>query len=326
MKNKTALIVVYFGPAPDFINLFFKGCQYNEDIEFLFFTDWDGSLFPMLHNVKYIPFTLEKFNRLATKKCGIEINVNNGYKLCDLKPAWAHILEDYISDYEFVGYCDIDLIFGHINSFFSEEVRNHVDLFTITTQYLSGALTIFRNNSKMRELYRKAIGWDYIFQDARHFAFDEFLRIEKDRYVGMPDNKGAGKLQSFSDLVFSMPDLSLSNEKYIGYEKRPGLVTFDRGRIYADGNEYIFFHYVVAKQSVFWTIPNWAIVPDQFSINKYGFYQFGSRAVGFADLLCNSVYRAQLVSSVQKKGETIKRLIKECNIKLMFNSVLKQFK
>ena len=100
MKNKTALIIAYFGQIPSFINLFLKGCEYNKDIDFLFFTDWDWSKLPMIRNVVNTPFSLCKFNEKATQKCGIEIRVQTGYKLCDLKPAWPHIFEDYVFDYE----------------------------------------------------------------------------------------------------------------------------------------------------------------------------------------------------------------------------------
>lgn len=87
MKNKTALIIVYFGQVPSFINLFLKGCERNRDIDFLFFTDWDWTKLPSLCNVMNIPFSMQQFNKKATEKCGIDINVNVGYKLCDLKPA-----------------------------------------------------------------------------------------------------------------------------------------------------------------------------------------------------------------------------------------------
>ena len=169
----------------------------------------------------------------------------------------------------------------------------------------------------MRHLYQKARGWKQIFQDPRHFAFDEYIRTTHSISIG--------GVQSFSDLVFSSNDISISNDKYIGYENRPQKVTFDRGRIYVEGKEYIFFHYVVAKQSVFWTTPEWDYVPDKFYINKYGFYLPGDHPVRFIDLLYKSPYRSQLVSAIRKKTVTIKRIVRRCDIKSLFKSILKQF-
>ena len=315
--NKTALIIAYFGPIPSFINLFLKGCEYNKDIDFLFFTDWDCTKLPMVGNVSNIPFTLQKFNETASKKCGIKINVNSGYKLCDLKPAWPHIFEDYVVNYDFVGYCDIDLIFGQINHFFTNEIKETIDIFTITTEYLSGAFTIFRNTPKVFKLYQCAAGWREIFQGTRHFAFDEYLRVNP---------IGGGNMQSFSDLVFKTSEIKLWNKKYIGYEKRPNLVTFDHGLVYAENQEWIFFHYVVAKQTVFWTLPDWKEIPDKFYVNKYGFYRGGEQAIGFINLLLIHNYRKQLVAAFKKKLKTIKQIVKNMDVKLMLNSIKKQFK
>lgn len=135
-----------------------------------------------------------------------------------------------------------------------------------------------------------------------------------------------GKMQSFSDLVFNTKQITLHNDQYIGYEKRPKLTTFDHGIIYAENKKWIFFHYVVAKQSVFWTTPDWSDIPDKFHINKYGFYLPGQRAVGFIDLLGNFYYRKRMMLSMKKKSGTIKRLIGKCDMKLLFKAVLKQFK
>ncbi len=318
MKKDTALLVVYFGPIPSFINLFLKGCEYNGNVDFWFFTDWDSAKLQLPANVHNVPFTWQKFNDLATKKCGIEINISSGYKLCDLKPAWPHILEDYMTGYCYVGYCDIDLIFGRINHFFTEKVKKSSDIFTITTEYMSGALTVFRNVPEILRLYQHANGWEYIFQDSRHFAFDEYLRIN--------EIIGGGKLQSFSDLVLRLTDVKLYNKSYIGYEKRPGLVIFDHGCVYAENEEWIFFHYVVAKQTVFWTLPDWNTVPDKFFINKYGFFSVGQREVHFMDLLFKHGYRRQLIAALKKKFKTIKRLVKGMAVKQVFEAIIKQFK
>ena len=323
MKNKTALIIVYFGQVPSFINLFLKGCERNRDIDFLFFTDWDWTKLPSLCNVMNIPFSMQQFNKKATEKCGIDINVNVGYKLCDLKPAWPHILEEYVLGYDFVGYCDIDLIFGRINRFFTEDVKKYADIFTITREYLSGALTIFRNTPRIFRLYQEAKGWKDIFQDPRHFAFDEYLRIND---VIDSDGVKRNKNQSFSDLVLDTSSVVLYNDKYIGYEKRPRLAVFDHGAIYAENEEWVFFHYVVAKQSVFWTIPGWSDIPDKFFINQYGFYRSECCPLSFMDLLGNPYYRKQVISSIKKKSGTVQKLIRKCDIKRLFNAVLKQFK
>lgn len=79
-----------------------------------------------------------------------------------MKPAWPHIFEDYLGEYEFVGWCDIDLVLGNINSFFSESLKAKYDLLTVTTGYISGALTIIRNtkNNEIALSKSKRLGTD----------------------------------------------------------------------------------------------------------------------------------------------------------------------
>lgn len=319
---KTALIIVYYGKIPSFLSLFLGSCKYNQDIDFYFFTDWDTSTLPILDNVKFIPSSFNHFNELSRIKLKIDdLKIEYGYKLCDLKPAWTHIFEDFVMDYDFVGYCDIDLIFGDISRFFNDEVAKRADLFTITQEYISGALTIFRNNKEMRTLYRKASGWEFIFRDSRHWAFDEELRIDESK----TEDVKKYSLESFSDCVFNLKNgIAIENDHYIGYESRPGLVRFNDGHIFGEsGEEFVFFHYVGAKQCPFWTLPDWKELPIQFYVNKYGFYIDKKNPLRALDLLNNSHLRRQVIESCEKKGKTVRKLLRNIDIKTIFATLKK---
>ena len=314
MKN-TAIIIIYFGNIPNYIKLFLKSCAYQENIDFYFFTDWNWHNLYIPDNVKNIPFDKECFNDLATRKCSIRIDIANGYKLCDIKPAWPHIFEDYVKEYNFVGWCDIDLIFGDINSIFSESLKMKYDLLTVTKDYISGALTIMRNIDSMRLLYQQARGWKQIFQDERHFAFDEILRVKGVDY------------ESFSDVVKRLNNTSFSALfMNVAYECRPNLVVWDRGHVFAEGNSYIFFHYVVAKQSAFFVIPSWSTIPDRFYVNKWGFYKEEKNPLLFCQLFVNLNYIRQIYQAVKKKGTTAIRLFQRGDLKKILKVAIKQFR
>lgn len=316
--TRIGIIIVYFGRCPDFIRLFLNSCNSQSNIDFIFFTDWDWNNLQIPKNIVRYKTTIQEFNSLASNKVGIDIDVKVGYKLCDMKPAWTHIYEDYISNYDFIGYCDIDLFFGNIRNFFTDEIASSKDLFTITTSYLSGALTIFKNNSMMRTLYREAKGWSYIFQDSKHFAFDEYLRVH-------PDDC---EIESFSDLVFRKEregKIRVEHSHYIGYEKRPfEEVYYNDGLVIAEGREWIFFHYVVAKQYMFWCLPDWTNIPDSFYVNKYGFYTFASKPIKLFDLFASRYYRKQLQNSLNVKMRTFKGLMRKMKIRDILKAITKQ--
>ena len=119
MKNKIALINCFSGIWPPWFKYFLLSISKNSTIDWIFFAD---NYLPDIQgeNVLHHTFTLEDFSQLASLKLGFEIELNNPYKLCDFKPAYGKIFEDYLSGYDFWGYFDIDVIFGDIISFISK--------------------------------------------------------------------------------------------------------------------------------------------------------------------------------------------------------------
>lgn len=235
-------------------------------------------------------------------------------KRCDMKPAWPHIFEDYLGEYEFVGWCDIDLVLGNINSFFSESLKAKYDLLTVTTGYISGALTIIRNTRTMRLLYQKAKGWEQIFQDDRHYAFDELLRLKEKKF------------ESFSDMIKRLNNTSFrALFMNVAYESRPDLITWDRGIVSVKNEEYIFFHYVVAKQSMFFVIPTWTIIPNKYYVNKWGFYRENERPLNFISLFFNVGYIKQITQCLKRKRKTIIKMIRKNDFSGFVKTIIKQF-
>ena len=50
-------------------------------------------------NVHVVPMTLEEFKANAKKKLGFDVCIPQPYKLCDFKPAYGFLFEDYIQDW-----------------------------------------------------------------------------------------------------------------------------------------------------------------------------------------------------------------------------------
>lgn len=51
MKNKVCFVVPYFGKFPSYFDLFLKSCKYNEDFNWIIFTD-DKEDYDYPNNVK----------------------------------------------------------------------------------------------------------------------------------------------------------------------------------------------------------------------------------------------------------------------------------
>ena len=94
---------------------FLHSCRYNPAVDFLIFTDNNDPNLELPANVKVIPYSIEQFKADAAKALGFAVAVESGYKLCDFKPAYGTIFTDYIRDYDFWGYCDIEFLLSEVD-------------------------------------------------------------------------------------------------------------------------------------------------------------------------------------------------------------------
>ena len=84
MKHSSIKIIIpYFGQWPEWINLFMLSCQYNSDIDWLFFTDCDEPEIKT-HNTSFIHIAFNDYKKLVSEKLNINFSQSDPYKLCDL--------------------------------------------------------------------------------------------------------------------------------------------------------------------------------------------------------------------------------------------------
>lgn len=172
MKNRIALVIIWIGKMPDFFELWKKTCLYNEDVDFLLYTDQeidsDANLI-----VKKI--SIDSFNKRVRKTLGLNSNVKKPYKVCDFRPAFGHIFENDLKGYSYWGYCDIDMVFGRISNFIKPAIDGGYEKINH-----NGHLTIFKNTEKNRFLYKEKgakFSYQKVFLSDEHYAFDEFSGI-----------------------------------------------------------------------------------------------------------------------------------------------------
>lgn len=174
--NEICLIVVYFGKMNNYFDLWLKTAEYNSTIDFLIVTD--QKICSTSKNIKIIDMSMNDFEALSQRKINTKIKISKPYKICDFKPAFGHILEDYLKNYAFWGHCDLDIIWGDIRKFLSVYDYSKYDKFLDR-----GHLTIYRNINKVNKLYETVIPEEYnykkIFLYQHNFLFDESPLLEK---------------------------------------------------------------------------------------------------------------------------------------------------
>ena len=177
--KKIVIIGVYFGKFPQNYDLWLKSCEFNPTIDFKVVTD--QKVKAKIKNLEYINMTLTDFNNKMKEKIGKDFNISTAYKCCDFKPVYGIILQDYISNYDFWGHCDFDMIFGNIRKFITDDVLNMYDKILPL-----GHLCLYRNNDMVNNRYKEegSIVGDYkeVFSSSKNFAFDEMNGIAQIYY------------------------------------------------------------------------------------------------------------------------------------------------
>jgi len=270
-----ACIICWSGDYPWYFPYFIHSCRYNPTIDFLIFTDNQTPLKHLPPNVRLIPYLLKQFNTDATKALGFEVAVESGYKLCDFKPAYGYIFSDYIKEYDFWGYCDIDVIFGNIRAFMTDELLNEYDIISARHDYLTGCFALYRNNQFMRELFKQSKDYQKVFTESRNFFFDEtnfaFEAFEK----GLHYSQILTEIESMTHVVRRLQEEN-KLKAYFEFqivEGFAGNMLWNKGQlIYRKEYEAMLYHLVRFKRKYSEPVDLQRIIPDKFRIGKQKIY------------------------------------------------------
>ena len=157
MKNKVAFIVPYFGTLPNYFYLWLNSASWNTDFDFMIFTDNIINIEPM-RNIKVINTSFSNFKDRIQALFDFKISLSRPYKLCDYRPVYGAAFEKELQGYDFWGHCDVDLIFGDLKKYITDEVLDKNDRI-----YNLGHCTLYRNCETMNNLYRICHDFDDCF-------------------------------------------------------------------------------------------------------------------------------------------------------------------
>ena len=145
--KKIVLILPYYGKFPGCFQLFLRSCKNNPTIDWIIFTD-EEIAYKIPKNVHFVKLTFNELKAKIQSKFDFCISLENAYKLCDYKPAYGLIFEEYLAGYDYWGYCDCDLLFGDLRSFLPDERLNQYD----KIGHL-GHLTLYRNTYTVNRVF-----------------------------------------------------------------------------------------------------------------------------------------------------------------------------
>ena len=171
MMKSIAYIIPYFGKLPKNFPLWLLGCKCNPTVNWIILTD-DKTIYDYPLNVKVIYTSYQNVVNRIKSHFDFEVLIDRPWRLSLFKPAYGEIFSEELQGYDFWGYCDIDLMWGNIRKFYTEDVLDHHD----RVGFL-GHSTLYRNNKENNARYKVIVPGEInyidVFTGKSGYSFDE---------------------------------------------------------------------------------------------------------------------------------------------------------
>lgn len=276
-------IIPYFGKLRTDLPLWLESCKLNPTVNWLLVTDDkdNDNLKKVPDNVKVEIISFEQLRKRVQQLFDFTISLEAPYKLCDYRPAFGEIFEKEIKGYDFWGHCDMDLIFGNVRKFLTEDVLQQYDRIGRW-----GHSILYRNTPTNNRRYRCKIDnvEDYkeVFSSPKNFFFDEtgmlkiYNSIKVPTYCGLKIadlHPSYWRLEVFSD----DQQIRKGNQHRIFYWYNGHLVSYSVINDTIVTDEFMYIHFLRRPMKLVncdGQINNLLIVPNtitnvaSFSLNK----------------------------------------------------------
>lgn len=316
----------YFGKLPINMKLWLNSCKTNPTIDWLLYTD-DKTIYDYPENVKVKYCSFEEIKNRIQKNFDFKILIDKPWKLCDFRVAYGEVFEEDIKEYDFWGYCDIDVLWGNIRKFITEDILNKYDKIGF-----QGHSTLYRNNKEVNSRYKNKISkypsYEIIFTTPQGYCFDENIICDIYKEMNIPyyseTNFAHLRKWEYNFVLAHVP----SNEEY---KNRNQIFLWDSGSLYrlylankkVFQEEFMYIHFfcrpITFKEKKFDSNAKYLIYPDEVIdyCNEYKIdYKFIKKKSKKRRLkfLAKAIY-------LNRKKITIKKVI--FNIKNMLTHKLK---
>jgi hypothetical protein len=260
MARSIRLINTYFGPYPRWMPALLQSCAANTDIDWLFFIDHHPP--PVSYpNVRFEKLTLAGLNALASQKVGSPVE-KDGYSQVDLKPAYGAIFEDFLGGADFWGHCDIDVLWGRMRAFVTDDILDRYAMVSSRRQATSGHFTLFRNIPEVNSIFRDVPGWEAMFAEPKLHAFDE---SKISRHLRSRIESGTLPFEIYwpEQIVIDRPELRAQPH---GWHWKDGRLLDQKGR------EHFYLHFGEWKHGFVSEPLDYRTPSDYYAVTRHGIW------------------------------------------------------
>jgi glycosyltransferase involved in cell wall biosynthesis len=180
------IFLVYYGNFPNYFQLYLDSLSMNIDILTIFLvTDINIEKYNIPSNLIFINLSIQNIRERVTKLIyntydiiiQPETLLINNYKLTDIKIMYLELFDDILNKYnvtekDYVGWGDCDLIYGKLSNFIKFEENYEI------LGGWHGHFVAIKNTKSFKTLFKKIPNYVDLITNSKHFAIDEIAYRE----------------------------------------------------------------------------------------------------------------------------------------------------
>jgi len=268
-RGRALLILPYFGSFGSWFPLYLHSLANQHTLDLLLLSDAEPSALPP--NARRVEMTFGQLRELATARLGTAVRLHRTRNICDLKPAYGMIFEEFTQGYEYWAFGDEDVLYGDLDRMLAPHLDGTADLVVPGTNSsrmqgsTQGHLTVLRNVPRTNELAISDPSYRGVLVSHEHWAYDEtswrygseissFTKIVKEA-------EARGELS----IRWGLPSITHAPRRGRSY-------VYDGRTLHEDtGRELLYYHWgKMRHHKVQWPSPEEA--QNGFAFDRYGFY------------------------------------------------------
>ena len=274
MVSKISILTCWYGPYPWYFSYFIQSCSYNPTINFIIITDNEESIHNKPINVTIKYKTLDEIKTSVSEKLNFPVSIDNPYKLCDFKPAYGFLFPEIVNGYDFWGHGDIDVIYGNIRNFITDEMLQEFDIISPRPDWVPGCFLLFKNTEKMNTLFMQSKDYRKVFESDQHFCFDETnfshdLFTEGYKYFEIPT-----EIESMMHVIKRLEEANEIKPYFDLHivEGRPGRLKWRKGMLTYHNQFDVLLYHLIKLKDVYHPKTPPKKIPETFSISPTRIY------------------------------------------------------
>lgn len=262
-RGKALLILPYFGSFGPWFPLYLHSLASQHTLDLLLLTDGRPPGLPA--NARLVEMTFDQMRDLANARLRTPVLLHRMRNICDLRPAYGLVFEEFLRGYGYWAFGDEDVLYGDVDGMLSPNLDGTADLVSPGTNGKSGHLTVVKNDPRMNELAMRDPAFKDVLVSREHWAYDETSW-----------RRGAD-ISSFHKIVTEAEargevTIRRGLPRVVNVPQRGRWYVYDGHSLREDnGRELLYYHWGKMRfRNVRWPDPEEA--KNGFAFDRYGFY------------------------------------------------------